>query len=146
MCRKIHKVREGYSIKWESNRLLHDPAWLEITVDRYKLLVVSIQALSKDAEGQRGSSEQTRGADGTSPPPHSEEELTVLPIGHSLCFSWRLKEEEGKSGEEERKWSWSEPDSMLTLLQRPHRLCCISSRFCFSSVRSCRSRSFSLTC
>lgn len=82
---------------------------------------------------------------------HAEEQLTIsIVIWDSSSLPTRLEEEMGGSGDESLarscKWSWSEPDSMLTLLHNPHRLCRVSSRFCSSSVCSCSSRSFSLVC
>lgn len=82
---------------------------------------------------------------------HSEEQLTIsIVIWDSSSLPTKLGEELGKSGEESLarscKWSWSEPDSMLTLLHNPTRLCRVSSRFCSSSVCSCSSRSFSFFC
>lgn len=81
----------------------------------------------------------------------SEEQLTILIVIWDSSFlpTW-LGEEMGESGEETLArsctWSWSEPDSMLTLLHNSHRLCRVSSRFCSSSVLSCNSRSSWLFC
>lgn len=82
---------------------------------------------------------------------HSDEELTIsIEMWASSSLPTRLAEEMDKSDVESLarscKWSWSEPDSMLTLLHNPPRLCRVSSRLCSSSLCSCSSRSFSVFC
>lgn len=130
----------------------------------YKLLFISRQALSRDAGKEQlcgesassvcvpvsGATVLTDSAGGPLGS-QSEEQLTIsIVISDSSSFPARLGEDTEKSDEESLarscKWSCSEPDSMLTLLHKPHRLCRASSRFCSSSVCSRRSRSFSLFC
>lgn len=89
---------------------------------------------------------------------HSEEQLTISTVIWDLSsLPTKQGEEVGKSGETMGKsgeeslvkicnCSWSVPDSMLTLLHNPHRLCRVSARLCSSSVCSCSSCSFSLFC
>lgn len=140
--------------------------WLELTMEfesNYKPLFMSRQALSGDAGTRQlcgepaccvwapacGAVVWTESEGGRPLGSHSEKQLTVLTVvwDPSSLATW-LGGETGKSVEENLarscKWSWSEPDSMLTLLYNPHRLCRISSRLSSSSLCSCCSRTFSL--
>lgn len=153
-------VKRGLQYKMMLNRLLFGPVGFTITMKLhpdYKLLDMSKQALNKGAEtGQPESSVQDCSSavwtEVTGNPlcPHSKEEFTKTTSCDSSLFSTRLADEMGKSGEDRLarscKWSWSEPDSMLMLLQRPHTFCLISARFLFKSFCSWSSCSFSFFC
>lgn len=144
-----------------SNRLLRRPACLKKRLKYepiYKLLVVSKQEVSTEAgRGQpapwvlTARSPVCDESEGCTLWSHSDVELIIaMAICDSSCFATRLGEEMGRSGEESLarscKWSRSELYSMLTVLYRPHRFCCIFVRFSCNSFCSWSRRSFSCFC